>query len=142
MKKFLENITNIACNLFILIIIWFWFYFLLMLKLINIDLNNLLNYFGWNEADVALWNIRNILTPKFVIIIAIILLIWIWLFFRNFFTEKKSISKISLWIIIKSIIMIIIIKFSRFILWLITDYTTHLENKEWANIEYNTNLYK
>ncbi len=141
MKKVLESITNIVCNLFIAIIFWFGFYFLVMLKLIKINPEHLLSYFGWNDADVALWNIQNMLASKAIIIAVIILALWIILFFRRFFTEKKSISKISSWIIIKSIIMIIIIKFSRFILWLASDYTTHLENSQWANIEYNTNLY-
>ena len=142
MKKTLETILNIICNLFIVIIMWFWFYFLVMLKLVKIDPSSLWNYFWWNEADVALWNIRNVLSTKFVIILLIILLLWIWMFCRRFFTEKKSVSKISLWIMIKAIIMIIIVKFWRFLLWAATDYTTHLENNQWANIEYNLTLYK
>ena len=142
MKKTLETILNIICNLFILIIMWFWIYFLVMLKLIKIDPNTLWSYFWWNEADIALWNIRNVLNTKFVIILLIILLFWMWIFCLRFFTEKKSVSKISLWIMIKSIIMIIIVKCWRFLLWATTDYTTHLENNQWANIEYNTTLYK
>ena len=69
MKKTLETILNIICNLFIVIIMWFWFYFLVMLKLVKIDPSSLWNYFWWNEADVALWNIRNVLSTKFVIIL-------------------------------------------------------------------------
>ena len=142
MKKSLESVINIVCNLFIFIAMLFWFYFLVMLKLIKINPENLSNYFWWSDADVALWNIRNVLSTKFVIILLIILLLWIWMFCRRFFTEKKSVSKISLWIMIKAIIMIIIVKFWWFLLWAATDYTTHLENNQWANIEYNLTLYK
>ena len=142
MKKTLESIINVLCNLFIIIAIWFWFYFLVMLKLAKVNPENLLNYFWWGGEDVALWNIWNILASKFTIIFLVILVLWIALFFRRFFTEKKTISKVSLWIIIKSIILIVIIKCSRFLLWALTDYTTHLENNQWATAEYSTTLYK
>jgi hypothetical protein len=141
MKKSLESIINVICDLFIFIAILFWFYFLLMLKLIKINPENLSNYFWWSDADVALWNIWNTLSLKFTIIFLIILVLWLGLYSRKFFTEDKNVSEVLSWIVIKSIIMIVIIKCSRFLLWVLVDYTTHLENNQWALIEYSTTSY-
>jgi len=142
MKKILEITCDFICNFLIFIVIWFWFYFLVMFKLLEINPEILSDFFGWNDADVALWNIRNTISSKFVIIFVIMLFLWIWLFCRRFFTEKKNISKKSLWIIIKSIILIVLIECSRFLLWIASDYTAKLENNQWANVGYNTSYFK